>query len=258
MGEKTSRPIVLIHGWAQSSACWGDEVLSSLGEHFRVVAIDLRGHGYSGAPSDGYDNSSIWAGDVQRILDAECITRDAVLLGWSYGGLVICDFLAHHGTAALSGVILVGAVTSLGRGEKGGRVGPAMRAALPDAVADDPGAATIALGTFCEAIAPSATVTGAQRQLLLGLCLVTPPRVRAALFDRTASNDEVLERLDVPALLIHGCDDAVVDISSSRHAASLIPCADESYWEGVAHGPFVIDPARFVSTVRAFMETVQN
>jgi pimeloyl-ACP methyl ester carboxylesterase len=84
------------------------------------------------------------------------------------------------------------------------------------------------------------------------LSLATSPRVRAALFDRKVANDELLRSLDIPSLLVHGCDDAVVDISASRHAASLIARATESYWEGVGHGPFAVDPARFVTEVADF------
>lgn len=37
-------------------------------------------------------------GDVAAVLAAEDVTENAILLGWSYGGLVICDYLAAHGT----------------------------------------------------------------------------------------------------------------------------------------------------------------
>ncbi|WP_230555181.1 alpha/beta fold hydrolase [Rhodococcus sp. I2R] len=89
-GDPSHRPLVLVHGWAQSSACWGDGLLAELATRFRVIAVDLRGHGYSDAPESGYADSAIWAGDVHAVLTAEDITADAVLLGWSYGGLVIC------------------------------------------------------------------------------------------------------------------------------------------------------------------------
>lgn len=254
-GDPSHRPLVLLHGWAQSSACWGDAVLADLAARFRVVAVDLRGHGYSDAPETGYADSKIWAGDLQAVLGAEEITADAVLLGWSYGGLVICDYLAEHGTDALAGVVLVGAITGIGRGEAGGRVGTAMRAAIPGAMAEDPRTAIRALGSFGHALTgpvDGSPLKGAQAQALFGLTLATAPRVRAALFDRTASNDETLSTLDVPVLVLHGTEDTVVDVAAGRHAASLIPQVTESYWEGVDHGPFVADPERFVREVTAF------
>ncbi|UYP18166.1 alpha/beta hydrolase [Rhodococcus sp. Z13] len=253
-GSETAPVLVLIHGWAQSSRCWGDDVLDALARDFRVVAVDLRGHGYSQAPETGYDDRALWAGDIAAVLAAENVSASnpAVLLGWSYGGLVICDYLAEYGSDAVAGLVLVGAITSIGRGEKGGRVGPAMRAAIPAAMSEDPREAVKALGSFGHALTGPVEGKGAVSQALFGVSLSTPPRVRAALFDRAVGNDELLAELDVPVLLLHGDVDSVVDVSVAHHAASLLRRATTSVWEGVDHGPFVEDPDRFVAEVGEF------
>lgn len=256
-GPADAPPLVLLHGWAQSSKCWGDGVLAALAQNFRVIAVDLRGHGYSGVPESGYDDSKAWAADVDAVFAAEGVSErnPAVLLGWSYGGLVICDYLAAHGSAAVGAVILVGAVTSLGRGEKGGRVGPSMRAAIPGAMSEDPHEAVSALGPFGNALTGTAEGTGVASQALFGASLSTPPRVRAALFARTVSNDDLLSDLEVPVLVLHGSDDSVVDVSAAHHVASLVPRVTTSIWEGVDHGPFVEDPDRFVDEVTRFAQS---
>lgn len=256
-GDEASRPLVLLHGWAQSSRCWGEPVLAELARSFRVIAVDLRGHGYSGVPEAGYDRRENWAADVHAVLEAER-ARDAVLLGWSYGGLVICDYLAVHGTDAIAGVVLVGAITSIGRGEAGGRVGKAMREAIPAAMSEDPAEAIRALGAFGTALTGSASAPGtsAVSQALFGTSLSTLPRVRAALFARAEGNDDLLRNLDLPVLLLHGTADAVVDISAARHVEALLPRAETSYWEGVEHGPFVEDPRRFVDEVGGFVKSL--
>ncbi|MEE2032039.1 alpha/beta fold hydrolase [Rhodococcus chondri] len=259
-GDENARPLVLLHGWAQSSRCWGEQVLADLGRSFRVIAVDLRGHGYSGAPETGYDERKTWAADVDAVLKAER-AAGAVLLGWSYGGLVICDYLAVHGPAGIAGVVLVGAITGIGRGEAGGRVGQAMRAAMPAAMSEDPGEAVPALGAFGTALtgsapAGSAPGRGAVSQALLGTSLSTPPRVRAALFARAEGNDDLLRNLDLPVFILHGTADTVVDISAARHAEALLARVTTSYWEGAEHGPFVEDPQRFVTEVTRFGESV--
>ncbi|MCK0090127.1 alpha/beta hydrolase [Rhodococcus sp. HNM0563] len=254
-GPESARPLVLLHGWAQSSRCWGEEVLGDLARNFRVIALDLRGHGYSGAPREGYDNSENWAADVHAVLEAEN-ADDAVLLGWSYGGLVICDYLTKYGSAKVSGVVLVGAITSIGRGERGGKVGAAMRAAIPAAMSEKPREAIAALGSFGNALTGPPQGKGVVSQALFGASLSTAPHVRAALFDRSVSNDDLLRSLEIPVLLLHGTADSVVDVSAARHAESLLPNASTSYWEGVDHGPFVEDPARFVAEVTEFVESV--
>ena len=40
-GDPTSRPLVLLHGWAQSSHCWGGPLLEDLSDRYRVIAVDL-------------------------------------------------------------------------------------------------------------------------------------------------------------------------------------------------------------------------
>lgn len=261
-GAPESRPLVLLHGWAQSSRCWGEPLLADLARRHRVLAVDLRGHGYSDAPADGYDDRAAWASDVRAVLTAENCTG-AVLLGWSYGGLVVCDYLAVHGTSDIAGAVLVGAITSIGRGEKGGKVGAAMRAATPAAMSEDPDIAVPALDAFGVALV-GGTPAGADRsgaagtiaQSLLGSSLATPPRVRSALFARAVSNDALLRGLDLPVLVLHGTADSVVDLSAAEHAAGLLPRATTSYWEGAGHGPFVEDPQRFAADIAGFVGTL--
>ncbi|MFF0817254.1 alpha/beta fold hydrolase [Rhodococcus sp. NPDC003318] len=255
-GPADGRPLVLLHGWAQSMSCWGPGVLDAFAAAYRVIAVDLRGHGYSGAPEAGYDDPKIWAGDVAAVLAAEHVDGGAVLVGWSYGGLVIADYLAECGTDAVAGIVLVGAITSIGRGQKGGRVGAAMRDAMPAALSEDPREAIRALGSFGNALTGAAEGAGVASQALFGASLSTPPRVRAALFARETGHDDLLTDLDVPALVLHGTADTVVDVSAGRHAAELLPNATASFWEGVGHGPFVEDPARFVAEVGAFVDAL--
>jgi len=47
---QTERPILFIYGWSQSHLCWERQVKSALRDEFRLVALDLRGHGMSEPP----------------------------------------------------------------------------------------------------------------------------------------------------------------------------------------------------------------
>ncbi len=254
-GPENARPLVLVHGWSANLTCWGTAA-DELARQYRVIAVDLRGHGYSDAPESGYDDSANWAADLDAVLTAELVTSDAVLLGWSYGGLVITDYLAVHGTGAIAGVVFVGAINGIGPGQPGGRTGDAMQNAIPGVFAERPGAAIRAFSAFGNAMTGPGEDKGAIAQRMFGASLATPPRVRKALFLRTLDHDDVLRGLDVPALLIHGTADPVVDIEAGRHAAQLIPNVHTSYWEGSQHGPFIEDPARFVREVGEFIASL--
>lgn len=255
-GDRGAPPLVLLHGWAQSASCWGGAVLSPLCATHHVVAVDLRGHGRSEAPQQGYDDPALWASDLDAVLAAAGLDSVAtgtppVLLGWSYGGLVACDYLASGGRAA--GLVLVGAITALGRGKPGGRVGATMRAALPAALSTDPVTATAALAGFTSALVDVDAADGGERaQAFLGASLMAPPHVRAALFTRECDHDEFLASLDIPALVLHGTADTVVDVRAAEHAASLLRDVRTSFWDGAGHAPFAIDPQRFVAEVAAF------
>lgn len=253
-GPPAARPVVLVHGWAQSGRCF-DAVAARLAARHLVIAVDLRGHGESDAPESCYDDPAAWAGDLRAVLAAESIGRGAgaVLVGWSYGGLVCTDLLASapdpvaDGTVAA--LVLVGAITALGRGRAGGRIGPAMRAALPAALSADPREAVPALGGFIDGLGAD----GAQAQALLGTALATAPRVRAALFARETDHDDLLAALEIPALIVHAGDDAVVDPSAGAHAAALIPGARRPDWPTGGHAPFLTDPGRFAAELTDFV-----
>jgi pimeloyl-ACP methyl ester carboxylesterase len=113
-----------------------------------------------------------------------------------------------------------------------------------------------AFGAFGTANVGPGTDKGVIAQRMFGVSLATLPRVRKALFYRTIGHDDVLRRLDVPALVVHGSADPVADIAAARHAARLIPRVTESYWEGAQHGVFVEDPQRFVREVGEFVDAL--
>ena len=272
--------LLLVHGWAQSGASWGSALLESLAGDHRVVAVDLRGHGSSGVPTqnsgpnaaaDAQYSAVDFAGDIAAVIAAETSASTSafdepaidahgvVLVGWSYGGLVACDHIADlitrgGDTSSIRGIVLVGAITSLGRGQAGGRIGAAMRAALPDAYSADPRTAIRALGSFGSALVPADRPDlGALGQQFFGTSLATAPQARAGLFAREASYDQLLRELTMPVLIVHGTDDQVVDVSAARHAESLLSDVRAHYWEGAGHAPFVEDPGAFAEQVTEFV-----
>jgi pimeloyl-ACP methyl ester carboxylesterase len=251
-GPRQAPPIVLLHGWAQSSAVWAEQLASAaLADRFRLIAADLRGHGDSDVPEHGYRDSDAWAGDVAALL--AYAGAEAVVVGWSYGGLVATDYLRRHGTDAVAGLVLVGAITEIGRDRPGGRVGPVMRAALPAALDEDPAVAVPALLEFTTGLA-AGQVSGELAQRLLGTALRVPPRVRAELFRRDVTSGDVLAAVDVPTLVLHGGRDAVVDPSVAEYAAGAIPGAELRWFDGTGHLPFVERAAEFTRELAVFAE----
>ena len=257
-GPLDAPPIVLVHGWAQSSTVFTAQLASPLAERFRLIAVDLRGHGDSDAPETGYGDPAQWAADIRAVLDYA--GRPSVLLGWSYGGLVITDYLRTFGVTDVAGLVYVGAITELGRGNRGGRVGPTMRGALPDVLSEDGEVAGAAMRAFVTGMSASklASRPNALGTALLNEALRVPARVRAALFDRTVSSGDVLAAVTVPTLVVHGDADAVVDIDAGRFTAETVPGARLRVFEGVGHLPFLERPARFDELLGEFADECQH
>ena len=78
-------PILLLHGWPETWWEWRD-VMPLLAEHFSVVALDLRGAGFSDCPQGGYDKATM-ACDAHEVMRALGYERYAVC-GHDIGGMV--------------------------------------------------------------------------------------------------------------------------------------------------------------------------
>ncbi|WP_280297891.1 alpha/beta fold hydrolase [Nocardia neocaledoniensis] len=254
-GPEDGRPLVLLHGWAGNLRCWG-AAADELAERYRVIAVDLRGHGYSDDPGAGYDDPKAWAADVAAVLAAERIESGAVLLGWSYGGIVATDYLATEGAAAIAGVVYCGAPAHIGKDVPGAAPGPAMAKAIPGVFDEAAGRAVRAFAVFGNANTGPGEDKGPDAQRLFGGSLATAPSVRKALFYRTVDNTETLRALDIPVLVLHGTEDPVVPVENGRYIVDNVPGARASYWEGAQHGLFIEDRARFVAEVSAFLDAL--
>lgn len=242
-----------MHGWAQSSQAWLPQLTDESLHKYRLVAVDLRGHGASDVPADGYDDSWVWADELAAVLDFAAAS--AILVGWSHGGLVIADYLRAHGTARVIGIVLVGAIIEIGRGRPGGSIGPAMAAALPAALSDDPDIEVPALVEFSRAQATK-VVPGALGQSLLGASLSTPPFVRKSLFKLDVGSADVLAAIDVPALIVHGTEDRIVNFWTAEYAAGKIPGAVTRWLSDVGHLPFAEVAPEFSGALRQFVDDV--
>lgn len=87
-------PLLLIHSVGQSLYTWRN-VFNCLSEHYRVIAIDLLGHGYSGRPAQ-FDYAIAEHSDVIRLfMDAKGI-ESAHFVGFSLGALYTLDFVVKN------------------------------------------------------------------------------------------------------------------------------------------------------------------
>ena len=116
-GNTEGRPILYIHGVSQCWLQWSRQLNSDLTQDYRLVAMDMRGHGLSDKPLAGYEGSKMWADDVNAVIETLELDNP-ILCGWSYGPLVILDYIRHYGEERVGGLHFVGSGgTKLGNEE---------------------------------------------------------------------------------------------------------------------------------------------
>ena len=97
-------PMVLLHGHGNEAHLW-DDFVPAVAEHYRVLAVDQRGHGDSDWDAEGRYHPEDMADDLERILAYFEIDR-FVLIGFSMGGRVSMVFAGRH-PERLAGLVLV-------------------------------------------------------------------------------------------------------------------------------------------------------
>ena len=244
-GSADGPPILLIHGWSQNHLCWARQYESALAEEFRLVAYDLRGHGMSEAPLEPghYTDGKLWADDVAAIIDELGLDR-AVLVGWSYGAFVICDFVRAYGQDRIAAINLVEGAVKLGEKAFGTLIGPGFLDHFAAATADDLPTNIGAMRSFVRACVVRPVPDD---DLETAVCwnVVVPATIRANLAAREIDCDDVLHAVEVPVLVTQGRADSVVLPAMAEHVLATCPTAQASWYDGVGHVPHLEAPQRF-------------
>jgi non-heme chloroperoxidase len=244
-GKPEGPPILFIHGLSQSHLCWDKQVESELREEFRLVAYDLRGHGMSEAPLDEeqYTDPGLWADDVAAVVEQLQLER-ILLVGWSYGPFVICDYVRAYGQAHVAAIDFVGGAVKLGPAAFGTLLGPGFLDHFADATAEDLPTNIRGMRGFTRAFAAQ-PLPADDFETLLASSMTVPARIRSNLAAREIDCDDVLRTLEVPLLVSHGRADSVVLPAMAEHILAMCPTAMASWYDEAAHVPHLEQPERF-------------
>lgn len=247
-GNPAGPEILFIHGFSQSHLSWMRQVDGELAREFRIVTYDLRGHGNSDKPLDPafYRDPKAWGDEVQAVIDAAGLKRP-VLVGWSYAGRVISDYLATHGASKIAGINFVDAPI---------KVDPALIGDnlknMPQMASEDLATNIAATRTFvhgCFSRQPSAE----EFETILAFNMMVPPKVRAGLSGRPLDASDLMSKLKLPVLVSHGAQDRNAKLGAAEYTASIVPGAKLSVYEGIGHSPFFEDAPRFNTELAAFV-----
>jgi pimeloyl-ACP methyl ester carboxylesterase len=246
-GPADGPPILFIHGWSQSWLSWKRQMESELADEFRLVAFDLRGHGMSDEPRepDAYTEARRWADDVDALIGGLGLHRP-ILVGWSFGGYVTCDYIRAYGQDALAGLNLVDWAVMIGDTPKERALtGDGFNDYFEGSISDDlPTSIAAMVGFVDECYAKP--ISREDRDLLLAFNILVSPFVRKWVATRgTLDNSELLRGVRLPVLVSQGDRDTITRRAAAAHIVGCCPDSRESIYEGVGHMPFLEEADRF-------------
>jgi long-chain acyl-CoA synthetase len=92
--DRSQRTIIFIHGFGGYAGQWVYQ-LQKFSLENRVIALDLRGHGLSDKPSNGYDMATSQA-DLEKAFEILKVNSTFVLVGHSFGGALVTEYALNH------------------------------------------------------------------------------------------------------------------------------------------------------------------
>jgi len=254
-GPEKAQPIVFHHGWPLSGDDWDTQMLYFLGQGYRVIAIDRRGHGRSSQIATGHDMDH-YAADAAAVVE-HLDLKNAIHIGHSTGGGEATRYVARHGQkqGRVAKLVLIGAVpplmlkTAANPGGLPMEVFDGLRKELAGNRAQF--YLDFASGPFYGYNRPGAKVSQGLiqnwwRQGMMGAANAHYLSIKA--FSETDFTED-LKIITVPTLVMHGEDDLIVPVGDSALlSVKLLKNAVLKVYEGFPHGmcsthPDVVNPA---------------
>jgi non-heme chloroperoxidase len=261
-GPKTAQPIVFHHGWPLSSDDWDAQLMFFLGQGYRVIAHDRRGHGRSTQTDSGNDMDT-YAADVKelaRILDL----TNAVHIGHSTGGGEATRYVARADPGRVSKAVLIAAVPPLLLKTEQNPGGTPIEAfdAYRAGVASNRAQIylDIASGPFygfnrTGVLPMQGVIDNWFRQAMMGGIKAQYDCIKA--FSETDFTED-LKKVDVPVLLIHSQDDQIVPYADSAPlAVKLLKQGQLKTYSTFPHGCMTTHPDEINADVLAFLRGEQ-
>jgi len=233
--------VILVHGWTCDETSWDPQV-PVLSQKYRVITLDLPGHGKSDAPKDGKFSMVVFARAVEAVR-AEAKIDKAVLVGHSMGTPVIREYARMYpahvaGLVPVDGLLLIGGT---------GRGGP-----NPAAMTGPEGMK--AREAMIRGMFTPATPAAVEQHVLK--MMLAPPEATAsgamtATFDSASLNNEVST---VPVLGIYAGNSPMANRDNLK---KIFPNSEYVQVAGTGHFVMLERPEEFNRLLMAFLGKVK-
>jgi len=228
----TGRDILLVHGNSSSSRIWQKQLQGPLGAKYRLIAIDLPGHGASSpAPDPEHGYSGAGYADCVAGIARELGLKDAVAVGWSLGGHAVLNGAALMPVAA--GLMIFG-TPPIGKTPDGFSGFKGLSAATFASAPSDADIAEWLATAFApgDGLRPSFVDADFRR---------TDGNARGYLgasvqAGRFADEVEIVRNLEIPLAIVHGSEERIVDLGYlQRLSAPTLWRGQVQIIEGAGH-----------------------
>ena len=248
--EGEGRPLVLLHGLMANRSFF--ERQRELAGDFRIVSVDLRGHGQS-LPGRGEISIARMAEDVAE-LAASLDLQGAIGIGWSLGASVLWHLLAGPASARFAGAVIVDMTPRVLNAE-GWSLGLTDEtcAARSTAIREDFESFAQNAGAAIFTQAPEE-----DRSALRAWAGEQFARNDAAAIDAVWSSlvgedfRPSLGGIEQPTLIVHGANSHLYGADTADHLVAALPKARAITFERSGHSPHIEQPDLFNSTIRDF------
>ena len=247
-------PIVLLHGLMAHAGFFGGQ--ASLAEDFRIIAIDLRGHGAS-LSEDIEPSVERMAADVAELAEALAL-EGAIGVGWSLGATVLWHVLAGPAAARFAGAVVVDMTARVQNDDQWDLgLSPEVCEARSIAIRDDfeSFALTAGQAIFAQPVAPE------HRKLADWASLEFARNDAGAIgsvWTSLVRQDvrALLERIQHPTLIVHGGKSGLYGDDTAGHLVAALPHARAVRFENSGHAPHLDEPELFNATLKDFADTL--
>jgi non-heme chloroperoxidase len=236
----TGQPVVLIHGYPLDGSSWEQQTAALLDAGHRVITYDRRGFGRSSKPTTGYDYDT-FAADLKTVLDTLDL-RDVVLVGFSMGTGEVGRYLGTYGSDRVAKAVFLGSLEPylLQADDNPEGVPQSVFDGLFEAVQAD----RYAFFTqFFAGFFNTDEFLGnrlSQEALEANQQLAYNASPYASVWAQPTWLTDFrgdIEKIDVPALIVHGTADNILPIDATgRRFAQALPTASYVEIEGAPHG----------------------
>lgn len=196
--EHPAGTIVLVHGYGGRALHWHYQ-LRGFSDDYRVIAMDLRGHGQSDKPDSQYDMDE-FVSDLEALLPRLGVDEPVVLIGHSFAGAIVTEYAVRN-PERVSRLVLIAT------------------------------AGEYKLQPFLQVVFRLPTrLLNVIEPILRRATLYAPPRVLKAFFFNalsTWSGWGLFEQLQMPTLVIRGDRDRVFPSAAFEKVARRIPNCEE-------------------------------